>query len=269
MKLRIATYNIHKGVTALAQRPRIHSLKRALRALDAHLVFLQEVQGQHELLAVRLDSPLLTIAQDQFLAGRLYHSVYGKNAIYDHGHHGNALLSRYRIMSFENVDISDHPLESRGLLHCVIETEHANVHCFVVHLGLFAGSRRRQAQALIKHASLSVPPESPIIIAGDFNDWNNQLGDMLRNGLGVMEVFDNQDTGGRSFGNFLRTLTGRGLQAKPARTFPASNPWLRLDRIYVRGFEVESAQVLHGERWSKLSDHAPIIATLALKQKSP
>ncbi|MBS1187997.1 MAG: endonuclease [Burkholderiaceae bacterium] len=263
MKLRIATYNIHKGVTSLAQRPRIHSLKRALRSLDAELVFLQEVQGQHDLLAVRLDSPLLTIAQHQFLAGRLYHSAYGMNAVYDHGHHGNALLSRYRIMSSENFDVSDHALESRGILHCVIETEYAHVHCFVVHLGLFAGSRRRQTEALIRHAQQTAPADAPIIIAGDFNDWQNQLGDMLRANLGVFEVFDEQDVKD-GFGDYLRRLTGRSAKKTPARTFPVTMPWLRLDRIYVRGFKVESAQVLQGVRWSRLSDHAPIIATLEL-----
>jgi endonuclease/exonuclease/phosphatase family metal-dependent hydrolase len=40
---------------------------------------------------------------------------------------------------------------------------------------------------------------------------------------------------------------------------------LRLDRIYVRGFEVETAEVLHGAQWARLSDHAPIVATLRLK----
>jgi endonuclease/exonuclease/phosphatase family metal-dependent hydrolase len=56
---------------------------------------------------------------------------------------------------------------------------------------------------------------------------------------------------------------GRGPQLPPpARTFPAFLPWLRLDRIYVRGFQVKSAQVLHGAQWAKLSDHAPILASL-------
>ena len=41
-------------------------------------------------------------------------------------------------------------------------------------------------------------------------------------------------------------------------------PFLRLDRIYVRGFTVESAEVLHGALWARLSDHAPIVATLRL-----
>ena len=265
MKLRIATYNIHKGVTSLSQRPRIHSLKRALRSLDAELVFLQEVQGRHDFLAARLDSPLLTIAQHRFLAGRLYHSAYGMNAVYDHGHHGNALLSRYRIMHSENMDVSDHALESRGILHCTIETENANVHCFVVHLGLFAGSRRRQTEALIQHILQTVPSDAPLIIAGDFNDWNNLLGEVLRTSLGVVEVFDDHDME-RTFSDYLRRLTGRSTKKIPARTFPVSMPWLRLDRIYVRGFKVESAEVLHGDRWSRLSDHAPILAALELRQ---
>jgi endonuclease/exonuclease/phosphatase family metal-dependent hydrolase len=34
--------------------------------------------------------------------------------------------------------------------------------------------------------------------------------------------------------------------------------------IYVRGFKVNSAQVMHGPLWAKLSDHAPIVAELEL-----
>ncbi|HEX7646480.1 MAG TPA: endonuclease, partial [Noviherbaspirillum sp.] len=58
---------------------------------------------------------------------------------------------------------------------------------------------------------------------------------------------------------------GRGPKLQPARTFPAALPWLRLDRIYVRGIDIESAQVLHGAMWAKLSDHAPIVASLQFK----
>jgi endonuclease/exonuclease/phosphatase family metal-dependent hydrolase len=41
-------------------------------------------------------------------------------------------------------------------------------------------------------------------------------------------------------------------------------PVFRLDRIYVRGFSVHTAQVLHGSEWAKLSDHSPVVATLHL-----
>jgi hypothetical protein len=64
------------------------------------------------------------------------------------------------------------------------------VHCYVIHLGLFAGGRRRQTDALIQAVSTSSPPDAPLLIAGDFNDWTNQLSRTLYQNLGVVEVFD-------------------------------------------------------------------------------
>lgn len=265
MKLRIATYNIHKGVSSFRSQPRIHALKQALASLEADILFLQEVQGRHDKFATRHATLWPEQAQHQFLAGESLHAVYGMNAVYDHGHHGNALLSRFRILSATNQDVSDHAYESRGILHCVVDTPGGMLHCYVIHLGLFAGSRKRQTEALIAAVESSSPPDAPLIIAGDFNDWTNQLSDTLCARLGMTEVFDNS-LPARGFGMYLRRLAGRGPMVKPARTFPAALPWLRLDRVYVRGFEVETAHVLRGAPWSRLSDHAPIVTTLQLAQ---
>jgi endonuclease/exonuclease/phosphatase family metal-dependent hydrolase len=261
MKLRIATYNIHKGVSTLRSMPRIHALKQALSSMEADILFLQEVQGRHDKYAMKHASLWPEQAQHQFLAGESLHAVYGMNAVYDHGHHGNALLSRYPVLSATNQDVSDHALEARGILHCIVGTPVRDVHCYVVHLGLFARSRRRQTEALIEAVCASSPPDSPIIIAGDFNDWTNQLSNTMRSELGVTEVFD-EDLPSRGFGTYMRMLGGRGPKMKPARTFPAAMPWLRLDRVYVRGLRIEDAEVLHGSMWAKLSDHAPIVASL-------
>ena len=87
---------------------------------------------------------------------------------------------------------------------------------------------------------------------------------MLRSRLGVTEVFDEKNAA-KGLRALLHGLTGRTPKIKPARTFPAAMPWLRLDRIYLRGFTVLDAQVLQGAAWAKLSDHAPIVATLRLK----
>jgi len=263
MKLRIATYNIHKGVSSFRSLPRIHALKQAITSMEADIMFLQEVQGRHDLFAVRHAGNWPEQAQHQFLAGDSLHCAYGMNAVYDHGHHGNALISCYPIASARNQDVSDHAYEARGILHCVVQMEKQDIHCYVIHLGLFAGSRKRQTEALIDAVGSSAPPGAPIIIAGDFNDWTCQLSDRLRDSLGVVEVFD-ENLSTRGFGTYMRLLNGRGPKIKPARTFPAALPWLRLDRIYVRGFNVHSAQVLHGALWAKLSDHAPIVATLEL-----
>lgn len=262
MKLRIATWNIHKGVSALGRRPRVHGIKQALSNIAADIVFLQEVQGRHDLLAIKHAS-WPSQSQHEFLASDSQHSAYGKNAIYDHGHHGNALISSYPIAAVRNHDVSDHAFESRGILHCVVTIDSHLIHCYVVHLGLFAGSRSRQTEALIHAVTSSAPPDAPLLIAGDFNDWTNALSDMLRNSLGVSEVFDRQLSTSH-FGSYLRRLAGRGPRKAPARTFPAAMPMLKLDRIYVRGFDVLDARVLHGASWARLSDHAPIIAELVI-----
>jgi endonuclease/exonuclease/phosphatase family metal-dependent hydrolase len=242
----------------------VHALKQALSALEADVIFLQEVQGRHDLLALKHAANWPAQGQHEFLAGEDKHCAYGVNAVYDHGHHGNALVSSFPIASSRNQDVSDHAYESRGILHCIVQCNDTEVHCYVVHLGLFASGRKRQTDALVDAVSASAPPGAPVIIAGDFNDWNNKLSETLRSGLGVTEVFDENLTR-RGFGTYLRKLAGRGPKIQqPARTFPAAMPMLQLDRIYVRGFKVESAKVMRGMLWSRLSDHAPIVAELEL-----
>ena len=48
-RMRVATYNIHKGVRGVGPRKRleIHNLGLGIEALDADLVFLQEVRQHH------------------------------------------------------------------------------------------------------------------------------------------------------------------------------------------------------------------------------
>ena len=265
MKLRIATWNIHKGISTVGTRPRVHGIKQAITAMTPDILFLQEVQGRHDLLALRHAGKWPAQAQHEFLAGDTHHSAYGMNAVYDHGHHGNALLSRFPIESSFNHDVSDHAFESRGILHCVLPIAEISIHCYVVHLGLFAGSRLHQTEALIQAVTSTAPADAPLLIAGDFNDWTNSLSKTLSDRLHVKEVFD-QRLSSRSFGSYLRRLSGRGPKKAPARTFPAAMPVLQLDRIYVRGFDIHSAQVFYGASWARLSDHAPLVAELSLQK---
>jgi endonuclease/exonuclease/phosphatase family metal-dependent hydrolase len=268
MKLRIATYNIHKGVSAFGRKARIHGLKDAINLLDADLVFLQEVQGQHDYHAEN-HTRWPEMGQHAFIAGDTHEVAYGMNAVYQHGHHGNALLSRFSISSSINYDVSDHAYEQRGILHVVIRVGSIDVHCFVIHLGLFATSRRRQVQALISEIQTKLPVDTPLIIAGDFNDWSKGLSQTLYQQLGVREAFDSE----RAQGASLLTLSGmRGLLTQPrfkhAHTFPVDMPCLCLDRVYLRGFQVEQADVLRGAPWTTLSDHLPIVVTLNFAPES-
>jgi endonuclease/exonuclease/phosphatase family metal-dependent hydrolase len=207
---------------------------------------------------------------DFLCAGGYEHRAYGMNAVYPHGHHGNAILSRYAIHNFTNHDVSDHALEKRGLLHAVARAAGnggapVDVHLLCVHFGLINRSRLRQASFLIDFVEQEVPKGAPMIIAGDFNDWQRRVDTLLRGRLQVDEVCADLIPERRSVLDRLLPWRG-GLDAKVsvARTFPSFAPWLTLDRIYVRGFKVLAMQVPKGIVWAKRSDHAPLIAELEL-----
>ena len=247
--LNIVTYNIHKGLSHFNQRIVLHELRERLRELNADIVFLQEVQGENSR-DVRHLHGYSTSPQHEFLADQIWpHHAYGKNSVYIGGHHGNALLSRHSIVEWDNLDISAHRFESRGLLHCVIDlptTDQRGInqplHCICVHFGLFKRGRRVQLNALIERIKQMVPEDARLIVAGDFNDWRNNASRLLAHELQLHEVFE--------------VNLGR-----PARSFPAGIPLLCMDRIYVRGLEVQRCEV---HAWRKISDHVALSTTLTL-----
>ena len=242
--LRVVTLNIHKGLSQFNRRMVIHELREGLRALLPDLVFLQEVQGLNRRHAVRYAS-WPGEAQHAYLAGDELQHVYGRNRVHQHGHYGNALLSRFPILSSENEDISDHRYERRGLLHTVVKVPgwKRNLHCLCVHLSLHERGRGRQLDAIGARLEALADKRLPIIVAGDFNDWRQRASAILERRLGMTEV--SVASGGRR-----------------QRTFPSMLPLLPLDRIYVRGFKVLRSQVHRGRPWSLLSDHLAVSAEL-------
>ena len=205
--IRVVSYNIHKGRSPLGRRDSLYDLRLALYGLRPDLVFLQEVQGRNE------QYQLLHAQHESLAAGLHMSAAYGRNAVRRRTDHGNALLSRFPILDYENQDISDHPLEQRGMLHARVEIGGQQVHCFVVHLGLFAGSRMRQVAALTDRISRLVPAQAPLLIAGDFNDWKDRLAPMFVRQLGVYEVFAYAPRGmGYSYAIRGQGLGGQGLR---------------------------------------------------------
>lgn len=243
--LHIATYNIHKGLSCFNQRVILHELRDRLRGLGVDIIFLQEVIGAHSQLAFRFQN-WPEISQYEFLADSIWPDyAYGRNAVYDHGHHGNAILSRFPILRWENEDISAHRFESRGLLHCEIAIPgwEDTLHCICVHLGLFRRGQGQQLQAMEKRIRQLVPANAPLVVAGDFNDWRGTANRLLPDRLQLTEVFQH-------------------AHGKSARSFPSFLPLLRLDRIYIRGFNVKHARVLQNRLWSGISDHTALSANI-------
>ncbi len=239
--LRVATYNIHKGVQGLgpARRLEIHNLALAIETLDADIVCLQEVRAIN-----RKEASYFTgwpeLPQADFLAPEGYEAVYRTNAITRHGEHGNALLSRWPIINHRHEDMSDHRFEQRGLLHVELLVADVKVHVIVVHFGLIPASRLRQTRQLRRYIAREIPLAQPVVVAGDFNDWGTRVRRLLR--VHSLHAFEGP-----------RTLT-----------YPSRFPVAQLDHIYARGLHPLGLAAPRGRVWSRMSDHLPLIAEFRL-----
>lgn len=241
--LNLLTYNIHKGFGRFNREFVLHEIRDQLRNLPVDIVFLQEIQGHHSGHASRIQG-WPKVSQFEFLAHQLWpHYTYGKNAIYNKGHHGNAILSKYHFDEWQNVNLSRFRWASRSLLHGVIRSKGSRekIHLICVHLELLGFERSRQLNILRKYIQQAIDDDAPLIVAGDFNDWSGKTGIELERQLGMQEVF-------------------RCSQGRNAKTFPAHRPMLCMDRIYFRGLNLIEGQCLSGHPWGRLSDHLPLYA---------
>jgi len=239
--LRVATYNIHKGVQGIGpvRRLEIHNIGHAVEQLDADLVCLQEVRKLH-----RREERYFTrwpeLPQAEFLAPEGYAAVYQTNATTRHGEHGNALLTRWPVVSHGHEDMSDHRFEQRGLLHVQVRIERRDVHVIVLHLGLIAASRLRQIEQLGRYIGREIPARAPVLVAGDLNDWGGKLRPAM-NSVGLHDF----------------------VQPKAA-TYPSRLPLTQLDYVYARGLKPLGVEIPRGRVWGQMSDHLPLIASFRL-----
>jgi endonuclease/exonuclease/phosphatase family metal-dependent hydrolase len=246
--LRVATYNIHKGVRGVgrAKRLEIHNLGQAVESFEADLVFLQEVRLFHTRDARQFERTSFgwpAQGQAEFLAPEGYGVAYRTNAVTRHGEHGNALLSRWPMGDVGHHDVSDHRFEQRGLLHVPVQWNGATVHAVVVHFGLVHASRVRQVERLAQFIAREVPAGEMLVVAGDFNDWGEKL-DVPMAAIGLQ-----------------RAWSPEGLRAHRL-TFPSLAPVFALDRFYLRGLRCAATMVPRGVSWARMSDHLPLVAEL-------
>jgi endonuclease/exonuclease/phosphatase family metal-dependent hydrolase len=247
--LRVATYNIHKGVRGVGPNKRleIHNLGLGIEALDADMVFLQEVRLFNHSEARQFPDTHIgwpKMPQADYLAPEGYDVAYRTNAVTKEGEHGNALLSRWPIGDIGHHDVSDHRFEQRGLLHVPVDWNGVKVHAIVAHLGLMHSSRVRQVERIKAFIAREVPNNERLVLAGDFNDWGEKLDPAMR-AMGLARATPDGDA--------------------PLRTFPSLVPVFSLDRIYTRGFRCTSQFVPRGSSWARMSDHLPCVAELEIE----
>ncbi len=236
MHVRILTYNIHKGIGGIDRAYRLERVVEAIHHCEPDIVLLQEVdegvprshrERQVDLLAERLG---------------LHHHAYQRNVVLREGHYGNAILSRFPLTDIGDLELTI-PLKKRRRAlwaHCRLRHEgHTRtVLLFNFHLGLAGFERVLQLRRFVGCDTLRhTHASTPVIAAGDFNDFWGRLG--------------------------RRTLEPVGF--KPAalrvKTFPAFMPIRSLDRIYYRGnLRLDHSFASRTQIARQASDHLPLVA---------
>jgi endonuclease/exonuclease/phosphatase family metal-dependent hydrolase len=241
MRFRLLTYNIHKGIGGLDRRYDLARIVETVRHYQPDVALLQEVddgakRSQHhcqvDMLADAIELP---------------HRAYQRNVrLRSIGHYGNAVLSRFPLIEPEDLDLTIKfkkrrcALISRFQAH--IEGHTRTVAIANVHLGLAGFERQIQLRRLLTCERLqAMHQQTPLIIAGDFND-----------------VWDN-------LGKRVMHPAGFELGSGHVRTFPAAAPLRRLDRVFYRGsITATGAFAGHIGVARRASDHLPLIVDFEL-----
>jgi endonuclease/exonuclease/phosphatase family metal-dependent hydrolase len=239
-RIRIVTYNIHKG-RGLDRRVRIARIAKILREINADVIALQEV--------LSMEGPRREDHQARFIAEELGHHYHiGENRRMRGGAYGNVTLSRFPISFACNYDLTQHGREERGCLRTDIQLGYRQtLHIYNLHLGTAYTERRYQAHRLVDHEILKGKDlRGARIILGDFNEWIAGLASRL-----LHSHFQSVR---------IRPLFGR------SRSYPGVLPFMHLDHIYFNGhLELERVESLRNLRTLIASDHLPIVADFRLK----
>lgn len=237
-RIKIVSFNIHKGLNTTQSKFILPGLKTLLEKLDPDVIFLQEVQGEHHKRKQKF-AEWPTCSQTEYLAhDRWKYYCYGKNHSHQHGHHGNAILSKFPLYAVENHDITASRFSDRGLLYARVDHFNKPLHLLCTHFGLLKKERTTQADALYEYINNIVKSDESLLLAGDFNDWQMSSLQQLKNSLSLKEVFDE-------------------IKGDYAKSFPAEMPLLKVDRIYFKGLDALTCDVVNIKG---LSDHLPLSA---------
>lgn len=227
--IKIASYNIHKGIGLDRQR-RPDRILDVLHEIDADLIALQEAD-------LRFGSRASVIPAMLIDKHSPWQAISFGARTASIGWHGNTMLVRKSatILDCERIELPT--LEPRGAVMADVRLQGIAIRAIGMHLDLSGLWRRRQAQAILAHVT-TCAVQLPTIMMGDLNEW--------RRSSGCLHDF------GRHFA-FAHT----------GPSFHARRPLARLDRIMVsRDLRVIDCGVHHSKLSRMASDHLPIWAVV-------
>lgn len=241
LDVRLISWNIHKCVGGLDRRYDPARIASVIAAQQPDVVLLQEVSQNGSWYQRERQVDVLGDALGMRHRSFFVNVRFGPRR----GEYGNAILSRHPLTTTENVDVTRPGRKARSVLHAELRLtlpggHSRTLHVFNAHLGLSERERREQLRQLLADPKLThIHGDTPVVVAGDFNDVLGNLGKRLL----VPEGF-------------------RGPRRAP-RTFPAWAPVRALDSVFVRGScELRSLQRARTRGARTASDHIPLVADL-------
>lgn len=238
MRLRVVTWNIHKGIGGVDRRYRLERTAAVLASLRPDIALLQEVA--EDMPRCGRDNQLEALSE----ALEMRHVAFGAEHRFREGGYGNAVLSRFPLTDSTRIDLTIGKRKQRGLVktraHAKLEHGTRSVLVFNLHLGLSGSERGIQLERFLDcHPFAHIHHDTPMLVGGDFNDVWASLGQRFLEPIG-----------------FVRACT-------PQATFPAALPLRPLDGIWIRGgLSVVNAHVVKTGLARSASDHLPIFAEL-------
>ena len=166
-RIKVASYNIHKGIGTDRQRDPARILK-VLAEVDADIVCLQEADLRF--------GKRTSVLPAFMIASHTDYVPVPLDVQHDSmGWHGNAILAK-RGIAVESHDIIHIPcLEPRGVVTATLGIGGASVSVFGMHLDLSGLWRVRQARAIAALGE-AARQQHPTVLMGDINEWRANAG---------------------------------------------------------------------------------------------
>ncbi|WP_245247208.1 MULTISPECIES: endonuclease/exonuclease/phosphatase family protein [unclassified Paenibacillus] len=236
------TFNMHHG-QGMDGKVNLNRIAEVIEESEADLVGLNEVDRCYSKRSGFMD-------QLSWLADRLHMNacfaasltLSAKGNIRA-GQYGNALLSRFPVISLEQHvlgNVRSGLREARVLLETIVQIHGHHIKLYVTHLSLNPIAHRQQVDFIVKTI---MHDKQPVILMGDMN----------------------MRSGSKGWQKITKVLhdTCRLQYSYPCYTFPSIRPTIQLDYIFAsKHFQITTAKVF--KKKTIASDHLPLEAGLFL-----
>ncbi len=230
---RIVSYNIHSGV-GRDKRQDYRRIGNFLADACADIVLLQEMDTRPSERSTERDIR-------DICAGQVFTLVKSPALEEPDGWYGNAVLSRYPVISNETLDVSQEGRQPRNIQTVEVETPRGPLTVINTHKGLKKRERRSQFALLHEYIQKRLKERpTPIVVAGDFNEW-------------------------QFFTTAFKAMNDILTQHSLGATFPSQFPLFSLDRVWTSDdIRVLRCKKLKDQRTRIFSDHLPVQVDIRL-----